>query len=206
LEQSRAELGERILCAAAGVNSDHVRKRVITPEQAEKLRDAKYRLRGWPVFIDDAAGQSYLRIAATARRLKMRYGVKAVFVDYLQLVDPEDRRAPRHEQVAAISRRLKLLAKDLQVCVVCLAQLNRNAEDRPGHVPRLSDLRESGSVEQDADVVLLLHRPDYYDSDVRSGQVDVIVAKQRNGPTGVVTLFFRKENMRFESFTPMTPQ
>jgi replicative DNA helicase len=135
-----------------------------------------------------------MHIASHARRLKRRHGIRAVFVDYLQLIEPDNRREPRHEQVAGISRRLKKLARELDLPVVALAQLNRGVEDRKDQRPRLSDLRESGAIEADADTVLLLHKPNE-DSNV----LEVIVAKQRNGPTGSAFLYFRKEIMRVEN-------
>jgi replicative DNA helicase len=123
----------------------------------------------------------------------------------LQLIEPENRRDPRQEQVAQISRRLKFLAKELQVPVVALAQVNRASEDRQDHRPRLADLRESGSIEQDADTVMMLHRPDRYEPGQHEGVVEVIIAKQRNGPVGEVQLAYIKQYMRFENYTVGTP-
>jgi replicative DNA helicase len=146
-----------------------------------------------------------LRIAANARRLKLRHGIKLVVVDYLQLIEPDNRRDPRQEQVAQISRRLKALAKELQIPVVALAQVNRASEDRQDHRPRLADLRESGSIEADADTVMLLHRPDRYEPGQHEGIIEVIIAKQRNGPTGEITLAYLKQYMRYEDYAPGTP-
>ena len=140
------------------------------------------------------------RIAANARRLKLRQDIQLVVIDYLQLIEPDNRRDPRQEQVAQISRRLKHLARELEVPVVALAQVNRAAEDRQDHRPRLSDLRESGAIEQDADTVMLLHRPDRYEPGQREGIIEVIVAKQRNGPTGEITLTYLKQFMRYENY------
>src|SRR5205823_13616904 len=123
-----------------------------------------------------------------------------VVIDYLQLIDPDDRRESRQEQVAGISRRLKFLARELKVPVVALAQVNRSSEDRQDHRPRLSDLRESGAIEQDADTVMMLHRPDRYEPGQNEGVVEVIIAKQRNGPTGEISLMYVKQYMRFENF------
>src|SRR4029079_16220901 len=134
------------------------------------------------------------------RRLKNRHGLKLVVIDYLQLIEPENRRDPRQEQVAQISRRLKFLAKELQIPVIALAQVNRASDDRQDHKPRLSDLRESGSIEQDADAVFLLHRPEYHEPGQHEGLVEVIVGKQRNGPAGEITLMYVKQYMRFENF------
>jgi replicative DNA helicase len=121
-------------------------------------------------------------------------------IDYLQLIEPEDRRDPRHEQVAQISRRLKILARELNIPVIALAQLNRGPEDRTDHKPRVSDLRESGSIEQDADVVFMLHRPEMYEPGDKDGVVEVIVGKQRNGPTGSITLAYLKQYMSFVDY------
>jgi replicative DNA helicase len=145
-----------------------------------------------------------LRIAANARRL-MRRGLKAVFVDYLQLIDADNRRDSRQEQVATISRRLKHLARELQIPVIALAQVNRSSEERQDHRPRLADLRESGSIEQDADTVMMLHRPELHEPGQHEGVIEVIVAKQRNGPTGEITLTFLKQFMRFENFAVEAP-
>ena len=134
-----------------------------------------------------------LRIAANARRLKIRNQIRLVVIDYLQLIDPENRRDPRQEQVAQISRRLKHLARELEIPVMALAQVNRSCEDRQDHRPRLADLRESGSIEQDADTCLMLHRPGRFDGGQEDNIIEVIVAKQRNGPTGDVTLAWLKQ-------------
>src|SRR5207249_10549791 len=133
-------------------------------------------LRGAKMFIDDTPGQSMLRIAANARRLKLRHGIKLVIIDYLQLIDPDNRRDSRQEQVANISRRLKFLARELQIPVMALAQLNRSSEDRQDHRPRLADLRESGAIEQDADTVMLLHRPELHEPGQHEGTAEVLVA------------------------------
>ena len=130
----------------------------------------------------------------------MRENIKVVVIDYLQLIEPENRRDPRQEQVAQISRRLKFLAKDLEIPVVALAQVNRASEDRQDHKPRLADLRESGSIEADADTVLMLHRPELYEPGQHENTLEIIIAKQRNGPIGEINLAFRKEFMLFENF------
>jgi replicative DNA helicase len=200
LEQARVELAERLLCCQARVDSHRLRKGHLNPEEIEKLFEAGDVLSQAKLFIDDMPGQNMLRIAANARRLKLRHGLRLVIIDYLQLIDPDDKRDNRQEQVAAISRRLKFLARELEVPVMALAQVNRSSEDRQDHRPRLSDLRESGALEQDADMVMLLHRPDYHEPGQHEGVVEVIVAKQRNGPTGDVTLMYVKQFMRFENF------
>ncbi|MBY0527880.1 MAG: replicative DNA helicase [Gemmataceae bacterium] len=204
LEQSRIELAERLLCCQARVDSHKLRKGNLSSGDMDKLIEAGDQLRQAKLFIDDTPGQGMLRIAANARRLKLRHDIRGVVIDYLQLIEPDNRRDNRQEQVAQISRRLKFLARELKVPVVALAQLNRGLEDRQGHEPRLSDLRESGSIEQDADTVMLLHRPDF-EPGQNDAVLEVIVAKQRNGPTGKVTLTYLKQFMRFENFTVGIP-
>jgi replicative DNA helicase len=199
LEQARIELAERLLVCQARVDSHKLRKGRLSSDDMDKLMEAGDVLRTAKLFIDDTPAQNMLRIAANARRLKLRHDIKIVFIDYLQLIEPDNRRDPRQEQVAQISRRLKFLARELNIPVVALAQVNRSSEDRQDHRPRLSDLRESGSLEQDSDTVLLLHRPDKYEPGQHEGVIEVIVGKQRNGPTGEVTLTYIKQFMRFEN-------
>lgn len=206
LEQSRVELAMRLLCSESGVNSHRLRSGRLTAEDTHLLADSSEKLHSLPLHIDDAPNQSLIRIAANARRLKRRHGIGLVVVDYLQLIEPENRKDPRHEQVGQCSRRLKGLARELDVPLLALAQLNRAVEDRAGQRPRLSDLRESGSIEADADTVMLLHKDapearDKFNDTIRLvDEIEVIVAKQRNGPTGDVTLAYRKDCMRFEDF------
>ena len=159
-----------------------------------------------PIYIDDAPGRTMAQIGAICRRLKRRSGLALIIIDYLQLIEPEDKSAPREQQIALISRRLKFLAKEIQAPVVALAQLNRGVELREDKRPRLADLRESGSIEQDADVVMFLHRPAAYDPEDRPGEADVIVAKNSNGPTGMVTLAWMAESMRFGDLARLPPE
>jgi replicative DNA helicase len=200
LEQEAGELGERQLAFHSAINSHQLRSGTASADEMKQIIQAGEPLRGSGIFVDDRCPQNMLRLAANARRQKLRRGIGLAIVDYLQLIEPDNPKDPRHEQVTKISRRLKHLARELRIPVVALAQLNRASEDRSDHVPRLSDLRESGSQEQDADVVLLLHRPEVHDATKRPGEVDVIVAKNRNGPTGTARLAFRKSCMRFENF------
>jgi replicative DNA helicase len=200
LEQSGTELAERLLCCQAKVDSHRLRKGTLDSSDMQRLLDAGDELRKAKLFIDDTPTQGLLRIAANARRLQRREHIKLVVIDYLQLIEPENRRDPRQEQVAQISRRLKALARELRLPVLALAQVNRASEDRQDHRPRLADLRESGSIEQDADTVLMLHRPGRYDGGQEDNVIEVIIAKQRNGPTGEVTLTYLKPFMRFENF------
>ncbi|NBY03130.1 MAG: replicative DNA helicase, partial [Planctomycetes bacterium] len=205
LEQSRVEIVERLLCSHARVDAQKLRKGLMNAEDMERLIAASGVMRNAKIFIDDSPGQGMLRIAANARRLKLRNDLKMVVIDYLQLIEPENRRDPRQEQVAQISRRLKGLARELSIPVVALAQVNRSSEDRQDHKPRLSDLRESGSIEQDADTVMLLHRPERFEPGQHEGLTEVIIGKQRNGPIGEITLTFNKHMMRFESFAVGVP-
>ncbi len=205
LEQSRIELAERLIASHARVDLKKLRSGNLTSEDMSLILAAGDEMRKAPLYIDDSPGQSMLRIAANARRMKQTCGLRAVFIDYLQLIEPENRRDPRQEQVAQISRRTKMLAREVGVPVVALAQVNRTSEDREGNVPRMADLRESGSLEQDSDTVMMLHRPDRNNPGEREGEVDVIISKQRNGPVGQVTLSFIKEIARFENHSLMTP-
>jgi replicative DNA helicase len=200
LEQGRVELTERMACSRAKVDSHALRQGLLDRDALRRLRVAGEEIRRSPLGIDDAGRQSVLRIAANARRLKRRKGLAALFIDYLQLIEPEDRKAQRYEQVGAISRRLKAMAKELAVPVVCMAQLNRASEDRTDKRPRLADLRESGSLEMDADVVVLMHRPD-----PDQCLIELDVAKNRNGPTGVVKLTFFPQRTRFENHADLPP-
>lgn len=205
LEMARIELAERLLACQSRVDSFKLRKGTINSIDTQKLMEAGEQLKGTPknpvkLFIDDAPAQTMLRIAANARRLKMKHGLRLVVIDYLQLIEPENRRDPRQEQVSQISRRLKFLAKELHIPVIALAQVNRASEDRQDHKPRLSDLRESGSIEQDADTVMILHRPGKFDGNQDDNVLEVIIAKQRNGPTGEVMLTYLKEYMRYENY------
>lgn len=200
LEQARVEIAERLLCCQARIDSHKLRKGTLSSDDVDKLVEAGGILQRAKLFIDDTPGQNMLRIAANARRLKVKHNIRLVCIDYLQLIDPDDRRDSRQEQVSAISRRLKFLARELNIPVMALAQVNRGSEDRQDHRPRLSDLRESGAIEQDADTVIMLHRPEIHEPGQHEGVVEVIVSKQRNGPTGDVTLMFLKQYMRFENF------
>ena len=197
LEMSKLELAERLLCIRAKVNGHRLRAGTIDEVEHEQLMKAASELSQTPLFIDDQPGRSMPQISAVARRLQRRFGLGLIIIDYLQLIEPEDRQAPREQQIAQITRRLKFLSKELHIPVIALAQLNRGVENREDKRPRLADLRESGAIEQDADVVMFLHRPDMYDPEDRRGEADLIVAKNRNGPIGTVTLSWLSESMRF---------
>jgi replicative DNA helicase len=206
LEMAKVELAERLLCCQSRVDAHRVRKGQLNSDDIQKLIAAQDSLRGnardgfVKLFIDDAPQQTMLRIAANARRLKLRHGLRLVVIDYLQLIEPESRKDPRQEQVAQISRRLKFLARELQIPVIALAQVNRGSEDRQDHTPRLSDLRESGSIEQDADTVMMLHRPARFDKSQDDNILEIHLAKQRNGPVGQITLTYLKQYMRYENY------
>lgn len=200
LEMKRTDLADRLACAEAGLELSELRHTRFSPESMRRFVDAGQALSALPLHIDDISTQSMLHIASVARRLKLRKGIGLVVVDYLQLIEPEDRRAPRHEQVAGVSRRLKTLAGELKLPILALAQLNREVEGRPQGRPRLSDLRESGGIEADADCVLLLHR----NSD-HPHLLEIMVAKQRNGPIGEIAVNYDRAKMRFAPYLDSDP-
>src|SRR5262245_2455635 len=205
LEQSKLELAERFLCLRGTLDMHKLRKGQFEADDHDRLQRAASELDRLPIFIDDQAGRSMSQIGAICRRLKRKDDIRMVIIDYLQLIEPEDKRAPREQQIAGITRRLKFLAKELSVPVVALAQLNRGVELRDDKRPRLADLRESGAIEQDADIVMFLHRPEMYDPEDHPGEAEVIVAKHRNGPTGIVRLTFKKQFMQFQDFVAAEP-
>lgn len=203
LEQSNLELAERFLALTARINGHDLRAGNLTEEEHDQLVQASDEISRLPLFIDDKPGRTMSQVAAIARRQHRKSPLGLIIIDYLQLIEPEEKGAPREQQIAQISRRLKFLAKDLRVPVVALAQLNRGVELREDKRPRLADLRESGAIEQDADMVMFLHRPDAYDPEDRPGEAELIVAKHRSGPTGIVKLTWRREYMRFENYSPI---
>lgn len=199
LEQSDEDIAKRLLCAITGLAfSDIELERIVDPVDCERLDDAKNQLASLPLKIKDDGSSRLSQIVANARSQR-RHGLRLIIVDYLQLLRPDDERVPREQQVATMSRALKRLARELDVVVVCLAQLNRDIESRDHKQPRLSDLRESGSLEQDADVVLFLDRPAAYDPDADSTEANIIVAKNRNGPCGKVPLLWHGSTMSYRS-------
>lgn len=207
LEMARLELGQRMLCSQGRIDAGKFRSGFLSKEDRSKLVEASAKLGKAPLFIDDTPARTITEIAACARRLKRKSGLGLIVIDYLQLIQPDDPRDPRQEQVAKMARRLKALARELKLPVLCLAQLNRQTEQgkEGGHRPRLSHLRESGAIEQDADVVMFVHREEYYHTHEEAvekgicGQADIIVAKQRNGPTGDVKLAWFDKFTRFEN-------
>jgi replicative DNA helicase len=200
LEMGNLEIGERLLCARSRVDGHKLRTgHGLDYRELNKLGKAYGEMQEAPIFIDDTPARNMLQITAMARRLRLRQNLGLIVVDYIQLIDAEDSRDSRQEQIAKISRRLKTLARELHVPVIALSQLNRAVESREDRRPRMADLRESGAIEQDADMVLLLHRPEYYDANDQPGIAEVIVAKNRNGATGSIKLTFLKNLTRFEN-------
>jgi len=203
LEMGKQQLAERFLCSISGIDSQKVRRGLLSDEHYKKLADACAELSESQIFIDDASTLTPLELRARARRLKSKHNIQCIFVDYLQLMHLGSGRESRQQEITVISRYLKSLARELDLPVVVLSQLNRSPEGREGHKPRMSDLRESGSIEQDADVVMLLHRDDYYKRDEAdfepTNTAELIIAKQRNGPTGTVKLTFMEKTTRFEN-------
>ena len=206
LEMSSQQLVQRMLCSRARVNLQRVRDGFLGERDFPSLTAAASKLAEARMFIDDSASLSILELRAKARRLKAQHDVSLIIVDYLQLLRSTTRRAQDNRQleISEISAGLKALAKDLKIPVIVLAQLNRQPEQRTGGKPRLSDLRESGSIEQDADLVGLLVRPELYEEDEearveKAGEAELIIAKQRNGPVGEIPLTFLKEYTRFET-------
>lgn len=205
LEMSAVELGDRLLCSAAQVNGGRLRNGTINNDERRKLIATAAEISSAPLFIDDSPSRTMTEIAANARRLKRgKDGLDLVVIDYLQLISPDNEKDPRQEQVARIARRLKGLARELNVPVLCLAQLNRQVESTRDNKPQLSHLRESGAIEQDADVVMFVHREEYYLNDEEEkervkGEADLLIRKQRNGPTGDIKLTWIKDFTRFEN-------
>ncbi|NDC53041.1 MAG: replicative DNA helicase [Planctomycetia bacterium] len=202
LEMACLELADRLLCSSAQVNGHRLRNGTISQEDRRRLVQKSAEISSAPLYIDDTPGRTLTEIAAVARRLKRRQGLSLVVIDYLQLIEPDNPRDPRQEQVARIARRLKTMSRELDIPVLCLAQLNRQAEMARDNKPRLHHLRESGAIEQDADVVMFVHREEYYqttdeDRERVKGQAEIIVAKQRNGPTDDVKLLWQQEFTRF---------
>lgn len=198
LEMSRNEIVMRLLSAEASVGLGSMRGGTMGEAEWERMAKKMGQVNSAPLFIDDSPNMTMMEIRAKARRLKQRYDLKLLVLDYMQLMSSGRKVESRQVEVSEFSRSLKLLAKELQIPVVALSQLNRGPEQRQDKRPMLSDLRESGSLEQDADMVILLHREDMYDKEgPRSGEADFIVAKHRNGPTGTVTVAFQGHYSRF---------
>ena len=198
LEMSKTEIVMRLLAAEATVHLSHIRGGNMTDDDWERINARMGLIEKAPLYIDDSPNLTMMEIRSKARRLKQRHGLRLVIIDYMQLMSSGKKVESRQLEVSEFSRQVKLLAKELDVPVVALSQLNRGPEARADKKPLLSDLRESGSLEQDADVVILLHREDVYDRDSdRAGEADFIVAKHRNGPTATIGTTFQGHYARF---------
>jgi replicative DNA helicase len=199
LEMPAGELTDRVLSIRSGVGLRPIREGRLSEDQADAVNRAAQRFGREPFFVTDAPDITAARLASMVRRGVRRRGLKLVIVDYLQLIRPENDRDPRHLQVGTLARRLKQLARTCGVPVVLLCQLNRESENRPGGKPRLSDLRESGEIEQHADIVVLLHRHEEQPANAAVWSVDAVVAKNRNGPVAEVPLAYRRVLARYEN-------
>ncbi|GAA1997519.1 replicative DNA helicase [Microbacterium ulmi] len=198
LEMGRSEIAMRLLSAEGAIPLQSMRKGTLDNRDWTTIASTRGRINDAPLYIDDSPNMTLVEIRAKCRRLKQRAGLKMVVIDYLQLMTSGKRVESRQQEVSEFSRALKLLAKELQVPVIALSQLNRGPEQRADKKPALSDLRESGSIEQDADMVVLLHREAAYEKDSpRQGEADLIVAKHRNGPTDTITVAFQGHFSRF---------
>ncbi len=198
LEMSREQLAQRMLCAEARIDAHKMRRGFLSQEEWQKLTRAVGPLSESPLYIDDSASLSVMEVRAKARRLKAERGLEAVFVDYLQLMRGFSRSENRQQELSEISRSLKALAKELSVPVIALSQLSRAVEKRESRRPILSDLMESGGIEANADMVLFIYRESYYNKATEKGNTaEIIVAKQRNGPVGMIELYFLDQYNRF---------
>lgn len=208
LEMSKEQLALRMLCSEARVDNHRLRIGCIAENEWGKLAMAAGRLAETNIYIDDTPGISVFEMRAKARRLKAEHGLGLIIVDYLQLMSSSRTRSESREQeISEISRSLKALAKELNIPVIALSQLNRRVEDRVDKRPHMADLRESGAIEQDADVILFIYREEVYhpDSEEAKGKAEIIIGKQRNGPIGDVKLTFRSEYTRFENYSGREP-
>lgn len=200
LEMSKEQLVDRMFASLLGVDSWRLHKGKLTDEEFSRIGGVMDELSKADFFIDDSVGSSVMEVRAKARRLQMEHGLDLLIVDYLQLMSCESHAwaGNRVQEIGEISRSLKALARELRIPIMALSQLSRAVENRPGKIPQLSDLRESGAIEQDADIVMMMYREDYYEEDSsRPGVTDIFIRKNRNGPTGRVELMFKKEQMRF---------
>jgi replicative DNA helicase len=198
LEMSSEQVVQRLISAETGIDSQRLRRGQLNEDEWGRFMKAYSELSGILFFIDDSPGLSALEMRTKARRLHAEYGIDLMVVDYLQLMSGDFRSENRVQEISTISRALKALARELNVPVLALSQLSRGVESRTDKRPILSDLRESGALEQDADVVMFIYRDEMYNEATdRPNIADVIVAKQRNGPTGTVALYFKKELAQF---------
>ncbi|GAB2508525.1 replicative DNA helicase [Paramicrobacterium agarici] len=202
LEMGKSEIAMRLLSAEGAIPLQNMRKGTLDSRDWTTMASTRGRINEAPLYIDDSPNMTLVEIRAKCRRLKQRVGLKLVVIDYLQLMTSGKRVESRQQEVSEFSRALKLLAKELNVPVIALSQLNRGPEQRQDKMPAISDLRESGSIEQDADMVVLLHRESVYEKDSRPGEADLIVAKHRNGPTATITVAFQGHYSRFADMAP----
>jgi replicative DNA helicase len=201
LEMSKEQLTQRIICAEAKIDQQQMRNGVLSEEDWHMIHEVAGKLAKAPIYIDDTPGISTRHIRAKARQLQMEKGLGLIIIDYLQLMQGTGRAESRQQEISEISRALKGLAKELNVPVLALSQLSRAVEQRQIKVPIMSDLRESGALEQDADIVMFIYRDEYYNPETeKKGIAEIIVAKNRNGPVGIVELGFLKE---FTKFVPL---
>lgn len=206
LEMSKEQLVQRMICSEGGIDSQRLRTGDLLDEEWTQLIATADRLSTAKIYIDDTPGITVMELRSKARRLKAEHGLDLVIIDYLQLMQGRSARSGdnRQQEISEISRSLKALARELGVPVVALSQLSRSVESRQVKKPMLSDLRESGSLEQDADIVMFLYREDYYNQETENKNItEVIIAKHRNGPIDTVRLFFHKEYTKFRSVSPM---
>ncbi|MGB2601363.1 MAG: replicative DNA helicase [Candidatus Omnitrophota bacterium] len=202
LEMSKDQLAQRMLCSIAGVNAHKVRTGFLSQNDWPELVKAAQKLSEAPIYIDDTPGISALELRAKARRLKAKHDIKLMVIDYMQLMRGASRSENRQQEISEISRSMKALARELNVPIIAISQLSRAVEQRQDHRPQLSDLRESGAIEQDADLVVLLLREEYYSpTEENKGLAEVIVAKQRHGPVGSIKLAFISEFTKFSNLS-----
>jgi replicative DNA helicase len=198
---SETELAQRFVASQARIKGDELRRGRVAEHKWPKIMEASQRLARAPMFIDDSSDIGLLEIRAKCRRLHQQHGLGLIIIDYIQLMRADGRTDNRVEQISQMSRGLKILARELECPVIALSQLNRGVEQRTDKRPVLSDLRESGSIEQDADLVMFIYRDEYYDRESeREGEADIIIAKHRNGSIGEVTLTFQKEYPKFLNY------
>lgn len=202
LEMSKEQLAQRLLCSESEIDAQRLKTASLSDAGWKRLTRSLGKLSEAPIFIDDSASISTMEMRAKARRLKIDQGLGLLIIDYMQLMQAKNNMENRVQEMSDISRSIKTLARELDIPVIAISQLSRAIEQRQDRMPRLSDLRESGEIEQTADVVLFIHREDYYNPSSDKGNIaEVIIAKQRNGPTGTIELVFRKEFTKFESKT-----
>ena len=213
LEMSTEQLGQRIICSRGKINMQGLRAGYLSEGDFPRLSNAGAALAQSKLLIDDTAGLTILELKARARKWKREYGIELIVIDYLQLVQGASKRAKENRvlEIGEISAGIKGLAKELKIPIIALAQINRKAEDRPGGKPRMSDLRESGNIEQDADLIAMIHRPEIYAKDDEeknelAGEADLIITKSRNGPLDTIALTFLNQFCRFEDRARMPKQ